>query len=205
MSDPHRIPRRIALTGSIGSGKTTVGGLLAALGAVVLDADQVVHDLYRSDAALIEAVTRRFGPEASGPLGVDRAVLGPLVFSDRQARRDLEEMVHPLVRERMAGLEADAAAKGARLIVQDIPLLFENGLDAGFDGTLLVEAPESLAIDRIVARDGISRHEALRRLHAQMPADDKRRRATWLIENDGSLADLADKVEALYPAIAGDI
>ncbi len=169
---------RLALTGSIGMGKSTTARLFAARGVPVWDADAAVHRLYAAGGAGAEAVGRLF-PAAVRGGAVDRAILRPLV-----ARPDmlaaLEQAIHPLVaRDRAAFLAAQA---GAPLTLCDIPLLFETGAETQFDATLLVTAPPALQRARVLARPGMTEATFQTLLARQMPDRDKRARATHVLE-----------------------
>ena len=198
--------RVIGLTGGIGTGKSTVARILARLGAVVIDADAIVHELQAPGMPMLAEIAAAFGPVLIGPDGaLDRARLGDLVFRDPEARRRLGQIVHPGVGTEM--LRRLEAAREARvgLVVLDIPLLFE-GRKAGtgsaallaFDASVLVYAPEPLQIERQVARDAYGRDEALRRVRSQMPIEEKRALADFVIDNSGSLTDTERQVRELY-------
>jgi dephospho-CoA kinase len=196
----------IGLSGGIATGKSTVARLLEKLGAVVIDADAIVHELQAPGAPMLAEIAAAFGSELIGPDGaLDRARLGELVFRDAEARRRLGLIVHPKVGAEMARRLAEARAAGAKLVVLDIPLLFE-GRKAGtgsaallaLDATVLVYAPEALQVERQVAREGYSRDEALRRVRAQMPIEEKRALADFVIDNSGSLAETERQVRELY-------
>jgi dephospho-CoA kinase len=201
------VTRVVGLTGGIGTGKSTVVRMLAARGAVVIDADAIVHRLQAPGEPLLAEIAAAFGPEvidAGG--GLDRARVAERVFRDPAARQRLNGIVHPKVGAEMAR-QLDAARRaGAPLIVVDIPLLFETrprdreAARAGFDATLLVYCPREQQIARTVARDGCTREEAERRVAAQMPIDEKRELADHVIDNSGALADTERQVEALWRA-----
>lgn len=198
--------RRIGLTGGIGSGKSTVARLLAARGAVVIDADAIVHELQAPGQPLLDEIARAFGPGILRPDGsLDRPALAAIVFRDEEARRRLNALVHPKVGVEMARREAEARAAGAPLVVLDIPLLLERGPAgrAGFDAVVVVWAPVEVQISRTVARDGCSEDEARRRIAAQMSLDEKRALADLVIDNSGTLEATAARIEALWPKLLG--
>ncbi|WP_371810103.1 dephospho-CoA kinase [Deinococcus sp. JMULE3] len=187
------IPRRIGLTGSIGAGKSTVAALLRARGLTVLDADEQAR-LVTQDPEVLGLLAARFpGVVVDGTL--DRAALAGRVFGDPAALADLNGVTHPRVRARMAALEARAAARGEQAVVQDVPLLFEGGLDAQMDAVIVVDAPLSLRVQRVMARSGLTEAEVLARDARQMPADQKRARATVVIDNDRDLPHLEMQVD----------
>ena len=210
MCDARAVSRIIGLSGGIGSGKSTVARELAALGATVIDADAIVHELQAPGAALLDEIAQAFGRRLILPDGsLDRAALGDLVFRDETARKRLGEIVHPKVGAEVARPLAAARGSGAPLVVLDIPLLFE-GRRAGtasaaalrFDATVLVYASEETQVARQIARDGCTREEALRRIRAQLPLPEKRALADHVIENDGELADTKRQVRALFEALS---
>ena len=187
-------PRRLGLTGSIGAGKSTVAALLRERGLTVLDADEQAR-LVTAEPRVLAELERRFpGTVQGGQL--DRGALAALVFSDPARLAELNAITHPRVRARMAALEAQAAARGEKWVVQDIPLLFEGGLEAGMDAVLVVDAPLEERVARVVARSGLSRQEVLARDARQLPASEKRRRADVVLDNAGSLEELQMQVDA---------
>jgi len=198
--------RRIGLTGGIGSGKSTVARLLAELGARVIDADRIVHELQAPGTPLLAEIVQAFGPGILRPDGsLDRPALGAIVFRDAEARTRLNQIVHPRVGEEMARREREAREAGAPLVVLDVPLLLEGrkagtGTAArlGFDAIVVVWVPEAIQIARTMARDGCSREEASRRIHAQMPLDEKRALADHVIDNAGTPDETARQVRELY-------
>jgi dephospho-CoA kinase len=195
----------IGLTGGVATGKTTVAGMLAARGAAIVDADQLVHEIEQPGQPAFAEIVSRFGPEVLQPDGrLDRDRLGRLVFADRSARADLERITHPRVRELIAVRVARAVSEDARLVVVDIPLLFEGNGEGQFGGVLLVYAPEDVQLARLRSRRGLDEAEARRRISAQLPIDEKRARATWTIDNGGSLKATEDQVSRWWrDAVAG--
>ncbi|GAA5531772.1 dephospho-CoA kinase [Deinococcus aluminii] len=187
-------PRRLGLTGSIGAGKSTVAGLLRARGLTVLDADAVAREVTHDPAVLAEIGAAFPGVVRGGVL--DRAALAGVAFADPARLAVLNAITHPRVRQRMLALEQAAAARGEGWIVQDVPLLFEGGLEAQMDAVLVVDAPLALRLSRVTARSGLSAEEVLARDARQMPADEKRKRATFVLDNSGDLAELERQVDA---------
>lgn len=187
------ITQRIGLTGSIGAGKSTVAQLLRARGLTVLDADEQAR-LVTQDPEVLALLADRFpGVVVGGTL--DRAALAARVFGNPAALADLNAITHPRVRARMAALEAQAARQGARAVVQDVPLLFEGGLDAQMDAVIVVDAPLPLRVGRVMARSGLTEAEVLARDARQLPAAQKRARATVVIDNDRDLPHLEAQVD----------
>src|SRR5260370_20198998 len=138
----------IGLTGGVGSGKSTVAEMLRELGAKVIDADQAAHEVYAPGTPGFEAVVAEFGPDFVRDGAIDRQKLGALVFNDEAARRRLNAIVHPLVREWMAARTAEAFERGDEIVLQDLPLLFQNGLGGPFSSVLLVYAPADVQPQR---------------------------------------------------------
>ncbi|OWL94378.1 dephospho-CoA kinase [Deinococcus indicus] len=185
--------RRIGLTGSIGAGKSTVAALLRARGLTVLDADEQARLVTQDPEVLALLETRFPGVVADGTL--DRAALAARVFGDPAALADLNAITHPRVRTRMAALETQAAAHGAPAVVQDIPLLFEGSLDAQMDAVIVVDAPLPLRVQRVMTRSSLTETEVLARDARQLPAEQKRQRATVIIDNSGDHAHLEAQVD----------
>lgn len=189
--------RQIGLTGSIGSGKSTVAAMLRELGVPVLDADTFA----REGAAVLQSEICAAFPEVCTASGIDRAALGRRVFADEEARKRLEAILHPYVRRRMSEETEKALASGAKIIVQDIPLLFETGREGLFDGVLVVVAPDRMRMERVGTRNGLSEADFKARDAAQMPQDEKIARATWVIRNDSDLERLRSQVQDWYKKV----
>ncbi|WP_216318013.1 dephospho-CoA kinase [Deinococcus aestuarii] len=197
MSSPSPFPaapRRLGVTGSIGAGKSTVTALLRARGLTVLDADEQAREATREPEVLARIGAAFPGVVRGGVL--DRAALAAQVFGDADRLATLNAIVHPRVRARMLALEAAAAARGEAWVVQDVPLLFEGGLERQMDGVLVVDAPLETRVARVAARSGLTREEVLARDARQMPGEEKRRRATVVLDNGGSLEALEVQLDA---------
>ncbi|ULH15802.1 dephospho-CoA kinase [Deinococcus sp. KNUC1210] len=187
----------LGLTGSIGAGKSTAANLLRKHGLTVLDADAAAHALSRTPEVQTE-VARQLGPQYVTADGFDRAALAALVFADPAKRDVLNAIVHPRVRALLGQQTAEAAARGEAWVVQDVPLLFEGEGWRQMNATLLIDAPLELRISRVMKRSGLDRETVLARDAAQMPAEQKRRLATVVVDNSGDEAQLeAGLVEAL--------
>jgi dephospho-CoA kinase len=205
-----RVTRVVGLTGGIGTGKSTVARLLAALGASVIDADAIVHELQAPGTPLLARIAEAFGEEMLRPDGsLDRERLGRLVFADASARRRLNDLVHPAVGAEMLRRLAAARAAGVPLVVLDIPLLLEGRARSAEPGraktasdlvseVIVVYAREGQQIERQVARDGATPEHARERVAAQLPIEEKRKLADHVIDNSGSLADTERQVRELY-------
>jgi dephospho-CoA kinase len=171
----------LGLTGSIGMGKSTATDVLRRLGVPVHDADRAVHRFLGRGGQAVAAVAVAF-PSTVKDGAVDRKALGALVFADKAALARLEAIVHPLVRAAQDKFLRLQAARGARLVVLDIPLLFESGGDRDCDAVLVVSAPASIQLQRVLGRPGMSRARLDAIRSQQMPDAEKRRRATFVIE-----------------------
>lgn len=192
----------IGLTGGIATGKSTVSALLAELGLPVVDADKLAREVVEPGQPALAEIRRAFGPGVIAPDGtLDRAALARLVFRDEGARRRLEGIIHPRVRERMRQILAGLASQGESLAVVDVPLLFEAGFDTDVDEVWVVSASEEEQLHRLMVRDGLSEEEARLRIEAQMPLVEKRARADRVIDNNGSPAATRRQVESLVRAL----
>ncbi len=191
----------LGLTGSIGMGKSATAAIFRRLGIPVHDSDATVHALYQGAAVpLIEAA---FPGTVHGGV-VDRAALAAKVLDDKDAMKRLEALVHPLVRaSRMAFVE-EAKARGDRLVVVDIPLLYETGAEAETDAVLLVTAPETVQKERIAARPGMTPEKLAAIMAKQMPDQEKRRRADFIIDTSTGHADAERQVRDLLRRILDD-
>lgn len=199
---PAREPFRVGLTGNIASGKTTVARVWERLGAPVIDADALARRAVEPGSPGFAAVVAAFGPRVVGADGaLDRAALRELVFRDAGARARLERIVHPEVGRLRKREEARHVEAGARIVVHDIPLLFEVGLQDAFDAIVLVDAPASVRLARLIRDRGLDAAEARRMFEAQMPAAEKRQHADYVIENDGTLEELERRAEKVWREI----
>ena len=188
----------VAVTGSFASWKSTFVNILGELGAETVSADGIVHDLLAADEQTISLVTERFGREVLKERGVDRRALGRKVFGDPEALRDLEEILHPLVRRET---DRRIAASGADLFVAEIPLLFEGGDSSTYDYTVAVVVPEERRL-AWAAQRGVD-EAALRAIEArQLPQEEKARRADAVVQNDGDLDRLRRQAEELGERIS---
>lgn len=185
----------IGLTGSMGSGKSTVAKVLREMGFAVIDADQVVHDLMKPGTPLTLELIATFGPSVAGEGGaIDRPALGRVVFADRTKLIQLERMIHPKVREEVARRRAEFAAAGEPCAFYDVPLLYEQNMEAQFDFVLVVSAPEDVRRERLKLRSKISDAEITARFKSQLPQENKDARASAVIMNSGAVGELAGEV-----------
>ena len=194
----------VGLTGGIASGKSTVGHMLRDAGVDVIDADVLAREAVAPGSVGLAAVHERFGDAVISSDGtLNRPILGALVFVDDGARRDLNGIVHPEVARLAAERLSALREAGATVAVYEVPLLFENGLDAVMDTTILVACPDDVQLARIMARDHLNEAQAKARVAAQMPLAQKRQRAAIVIENDGDLDQLLSRLRETWPLATG--
>lgn len=191
--------RVIGLTGSVGTGKTTVARMFAEAGADVIDADRIAHGLLRRGSAAYTEIVRHFGNAVLAADGaIDRSVLGERVFRSRRARATLERIVHPRILRRI-----NEKVRGSRkkLVIIDAPLLYETGMEHRVDKVLVVTASRRTQISRCAARTGLSRREILSRIAAQLPLKEKVRLADFVIDNDGTLKETKAQMESIRRSV----
>jgi dephospho-CoA kinase len=176
--------------------------MMRELGADVVDADEATHAVYEPGSPGFDAVVREFGEGYVDRGRIDRSRLGELVFRDDDARRRLNSIVHPLVRDWMAQRTAEAAERGADVVVQDVPLLFENGLERLFSTVVLVYVPEEVQIERLVSGRGVTPERARGMIAAQMPIENKRGLAHHVINNIGTREETLAQVKAIWKQVA---
>ena len=193
-------PFRVGLTGSIGMGKSETAKLFARLGLPVFDADATVHALYGPGGAGTAAIAKRF-PDAVTAEGVDRVRLAKIVAADASALRELEALVHPLVREAEDRFIEGARARNEELVILDIPLLFETGRDTTMDAIVVVSAPEAVQRERVLKRAGMTLEKLEAILARQVPDAKKRAQADFVIETDKGL----DHALAQVKRVAGEL
>ena len=196
----------VGLTGGIACGKSTVDAMFGELGAHVIDADAIVHGLLAPGGAAVAPVTAAFGPAvAAADGGIDRAALGAIVFTDAAARARLERLVHPLVGEEIAArIGALRRAPGGPIAIVDAALLVETGIDRRFDRLIVVVCREETQVRRLVKERGMSWDEALRRIRAQAPAEEKAAHGHYRIDNDGGFEETRAQVERVYRSLLED-
>ena len=197
---------KVALTGSIGMGKSTVGKMFAAMGVPLFDADATVHALYQKGGAAVAPLRVAF-PEAVIDDAVDRAILSRLVLGRPNEIAKLEAIVHPLVGERRRQFLDEAAAQGAPFVVLDIPLLFEGGGQSRVDKVIVVSAPASMQRARVLARPDMTEKKFEAILARQVPDAEKRRQADFIIDTGVTLAETEMQVRDLVAQLeklAGD-
>jgi dephospho-CoA kinase len=194
---------RVGLTGGVASGKSTVAAIMAELGAVVIDADQLAREVVEPGTPGLEAVVAEFGAEMLGDDGrLDRPKLGAVVFADGEKRRRLEGILHPLIRSRSA--EIEAAARADALVVHDIPLLAESGQGGRFDAVVVVDVPVETQVQRMVRDRSWTREDAESRVAAQASREERLAIATYVVENTGTRDDLRDRVTEVVDRLRQD-
>lgn len=195
-------PFQIGLTGNVGSGKSTVARLFAALGAAVIDADALAREATQ-DAGVLEQIGQTFGADLVTGGTLDRTRLAEIVFGDPDARKELNAIIHPWVarerEERVAALAAQTPPPA--VIIHDVPLLFEVGLDAEMDKTVVVDTPLELRGERAARRSNLTESEVRARDAAQMPLGEKLKRADFVIDNGGAVEELEPQVAAVWQAL----
>ena len=190
--------RRVALTGGIATGKSHVRARFESLGIPTIDADMLARDAVAPGSAGLAAVVRRFGTEVcEGDGTLNRKKVGAMVFHDPQARRDLEQIVHPYVREMTERWFASLDPERVPVAVADIPLLFESQREGDFDTVIVTACESATQLQRLMARDGLGEADAHQRIAAQWPLQDKVARADYVIRTDGSFDDTNRQVDAI--------
>ena len=196
-------PRYFGLAGGIASGKSTVAAMLRELGAHIIDADKIGHEMLLSTSPAFPELVAAFGRGILDSAGrIDRKKLGPLVFSDPAKLQQLNRIVHPRIIERISQLAAQHCSQnpGAAVVV-DAALIYETGIPGRFAKAIVAWCRPEQQIERLLAKTGLSREEAEQRISSQMPAEEKRRRADFVVDCSGSLEETRRQVEDLYPVL----
>jgi dephospho-CoA kinase len=189
----------IGLTGGIGSGKSTVSQFLDELGAVTIDADQLGHEVFKTDTGLRREVAVAFGPEVINPDGsIDRSKLGKMVFGNRQLLARLNELMHPRIYAMMTAQLEEYRRQGIKLVVIEVPLLIETGWTPLVDEVWVTVAPPATVLERLKRKLGLSREEVLARIHSQLSPKGRTRHADRVIDTDLSLDELRARVTELW-------
>jgi dephospho-CoA kinase len=188
---------RVGLTGGIGSGKSEVSGRLAALGAIVIDADLIAREVVAPGTPGLTEIVAAFGPDVLRPDGsLDRPKLADIVFADAELLARLNAIVHPRVGARMRELEDSADA--ASVLVHDVPLIAENGLKEQFDLVVVVDVPPELQLDRLLGQRGMSEDQARARMAAQASREQRLAIADIVVDNSGTMAQLDQEASRLW-------
>ena len=192
----------IGLTGNIASGKSTVAQLFSERGATIIDADILARRAVEVGTPAYERIVRRWGTSILAPDGrLDRGALRERVFGFPEDLEALNEIVHPEVGRMRDRLVAEARERGDRIVICDIPLLFEKNLADEFERIVLVDAPRPLRLERLVRDRGLRETEAMEMIAAQMPAELKRARADYILDNTGTLTELEEQVASVWSAL----
>jgi dephospho-CoA kinase len=192
----------VGLTGNIASGKSVVSQLFSERGATIIDADVLARRAVETGTSAFRTIVERWGTSVLSPDGqLDRAALRRRVFGDPAELEALNQIVHPEVARLREELVSDARARGDRLVVCDIPLLFERNLVGEFDKIVLVDAPRPIRLERLVKERGLRETEAMDMIAAQMPAELKRARADYVIDNGGTFGELESRVRDIWGAL----
>jgi dephospho-CoA kinase len=195
----------VGLTGNIGSGKSTVAQLLSERGATIIDADVLARRAVELGTPAYDRIVQRWGDAVVSPdAHLDRAALRRIVFGDHAQLEELNQIVHPEVERLRARLVQEASSRGDRIVVCDIPLLFERHMRDQFDKVVLVDAERPIRLERLVKDRGLRETEAMEMIAAQMPAELKRAGADVVIENNGTLGELERHVRELWTALLED-
>jgi dephospho-CoA kinase len=193
----------VALTGNIGAGKSTVADLFRRWGATIIDADQLVREIQAPEQPALAAIASKFGPGVLAPDGsLDRAALRRRVLADASSMAELNRIVHPEVRRRRQQLLDEAQARGDRIVISDIPLLFEADDPSTFDAVILVDAPASVRRARLLASRDLGAEEIDRMFSAQLSPNLKRPRSDYIIDNDGDLRSLERAAQKVWQALS---
>ena len=192
-------PYVIGLTGGIGCGKSEAAAYLKTLGAAHVDADEISRSLTAEGGEALPEIRRVFGEAAFNEDGsLDRTSLGKLVFGNEPARRAMEGIIHPLVQRTMLMRMDAAAQEGVKVVILDVPLLFETGMDALCDETWTLYLDHDRQVDRVMMRDGLTREQAEARVASQMPAEERNKRATHAVNTDQPIEKTRAVLEGLY-------
>ncbi len=187
----------VGLTGGIGSGKSTAAAMLAARGAVIIDADAIARSVVEPEMPALAKLAERFGADILGPDGrLDRAALAARAFVSPEARKDLEAITHPAIAEEF--VRQISAVAETDIVVHDVPLLVESTRGYDYKAIIVVEAPLEARLARLEAR-GVDRDDALRRIAQQASDEERRAVATWVLDNGADVAHLEDQINTIWP------
>jgi len=196
----------IGLTGGISSGKSTVSQFLAELGAVIIDADKVGHEVFKPDSEAWREVVAAFGRQIITANGaIDREKLGEIVFSNSEARARLNQIMHPRIYDTVKTRLEEYRRQGAGIVVLEAPLLLEAGWTSLVDEVWVTTASEATVLKRLRERTGLSEKESLARIHSQLPAEERVKHADVVINADCSLEELEAKVKELWQELQANI
>lgn len=192
----------LGITGGLASGKSTVAAAFGELGAAVIDADQIAHELMARGGTCVSAISDQFGEDVIDDGAVNRRALAKIVFADRSRLRELEAIIHPAVEERIKSrIEEIEKAQPGIVIVVDVPLLFEAGMEGMVDKTIVVRCDEEQQIQRAGVALKITKQDALLRIQSQMSLEEKAERADIVIDNKGSKSELINEVKLIWQKV----
>lgn len=188
------------LTGGIATGKSTVAGFFSSAGAVLIDADRIAFDVVQKGTSIWREIINYFGEEVLLPNGqIDRTGLGNIIFNDTEKKGMLDKIVHPAVFERIdRQLQKLENEQPDKVVILDVPLLIETGMHKDMSDIIVVYVPQSVQIERLIARDGLSRTEALSRISSQMSIEEKKNYASIIIDNTYSLERTRERTLEVY-------
>jgi dephospho-CoA kinase len=193
--------RKIALTGGIATGKSYVAGRFREAGVPIVDADLLAREVVLPGTPALAAIRKRFGPDAVRRDGtMDRIRVAQIVFKDKRARLDLEAIIHPAVVKAINDF-FNALPKRTPFAVADIPLVFETNREKDFDAIIVVACPRDMQLQRLMERNKLSKEDAEKRIAAQLPIDQKVKKATYVINNDGTFEQTDAQVDALIASL----
>lgn len=196
--------KTLGVTGGIGSGKTTVCHMLESMGARVFYADMVAKQLMETDPKVRAEIVEAFGPESYTESGaLNRSYLSDKVFGNDDLVAKINKIVHPRVFARFEEEKTRAKKDGVKLLVEEAALIFESGADAHLDVVAVVDSPPYTRIHRVMERDEVPESKVRSRMEHQLPPEELRRRADFIIENDGTIEDLRQQVQQLYDRLVG--
>ncbi len=191
-----------ALTGGIATGKSTVAGMLSDLGAQIIDTDRLAREIVEPGTPVLDRITEIFGREYILPSGtLNREMMRNLIMKEPEKRETLNSITHPAIMDKVNELLSEYRSKDIGPVIIDVPLLFETGWDRYFRCIILVYAPPSLQVERLMKRDGIDRKTAGITLNAQMPVDEKKAKSDFIIDNSGPLEKTREQVRMVFRRI----
>ncbi|MBD5431488.1 MAG: dephospho-CoA kinase [Lactobacillus sp.] len=196
----------LGLTGGIATGKSTADHFFKQKGIPIIDADQITHDLYQVGKSAWKKIKDQFGREyLNSDQTINRKKLGQLVFNDQNELELLNKITHPLVHEEINRQIKQEISKKSRLVILDIPLLFESHAEKMCDQVLVITLPEKMQITRLMERNNLTKEQAIARIHSQMPLSEKEAKATYVISNSGTVNDLCEKLDNLLNKIEAEV
>lgn len=203
MTIPLNMPLRVGLTGGIGSGKSVAAEMFAELGVPVIDADIVAREVVEPGEPALISIAEHFGRDILLPDGgLDRARLREIIFKDQGEKKWLEELLHPLIRERIV---QQMSRQSAPYLLLVSPLLIESGQNRLVEQVIVVDVSEQIQMERTLNRDGVSREQVVRILSSQLPREERRAHADYLLDNGGDLAALREQVKSVHQQLMAKV